>query len=66
MEYGELEFYIQALNFSSKKDLKEQLKQLLINSSEEVEKGSISTALVILESISEEKLKTIKESVNGK
>ncbi len=63
MDYGELTFYIQALKFSSKQDLKGQLEQLLKNASDELEKGSILTALAILEGVSEEELKQIKESI---
>ncbi len=66
MNYGELEFYIQELNFTSKEDLRKQLEHLLVKSSEEIEKGSISTALAILKGISEEELKEIKETINGK
>ena len=59
---GELMLYIEAVDFKDKADLKSKLEGFL-EASDELAKKSILTALKTLETVSEEELKEIKESI---
>ncbi|MBR1984338.1 MAG: hypothetical protein IKA31_01215 [Clostridia bacterium] len=54
--------YIESIDFKDKADLKRQLEEFLAYS-DEMAKKSILTALKTLETVSEEEIKNIKDSI---
>ncbi len=74
-DLGELMFYIEILNFNTKKELQEKLQDMLIKSNDSelmnnieipVIKNSLEKALSILESTTEQEIQEIKRVLNDK
>lgn len=74
-DLGELMFYIEILNFDTRKELQEKLQDMLIKSNDSelmnniempVIKNSLEKALSILESTTEQEIQEIKRVLNDK
>lgn len=60
---GELMLFIESLDFEDKKDLEQQLIEMLRNTEDKYARNSLETAISTLKTLSEEELKSIKENL---